>query len=249
MPLASFPHPASIPQPRRRAFAVAALVLMALVVAQLVRPSLTRAATTQAFVAKADSFVDAGRPRQNFGQAASIRTARGQRDYLRFDTPGLQRQNVKRATLRLFSNEANRFGVAVYSLADNGWLETSLTWDGAPSPGGFVGHSRPTLVGSWTEIDVTAALRRNGAMGTSGQLSLVVRHSPFANRRLHIVHSPHEAETSFASRETGATAPQLVVTTEPAPPPTTLPGPSTTLPSPSTTAKNHIPRPPSPHPG
>jgi parallel beta-helix repeat protein len=53
------------------------------------------------------------------------------------------------------------------------------------------------------------------------------------------VHSPHEAETNFASRETGLTAPQLVVTSEPAPPPTTIPAPSTTLPGPSTTVKPH----------
>jgi parallel beta-helix repeat protein len=239
MPLASFSHLASIPHPRRRALVVTAFLLVALVVAQLVRPSLARSATTQTFVAKADTFVDAHRPRQNFGRVASIRTGRLQRDYLRFDTPGLQGQYFKRATLRLFSNEANRLGAAVYSLPDNSWGETSLTWDGAPSPGAFVGHSRPTRVGGWTEIDVTTAVRHNRAMRTSAELSLVVRHSPFANRRFHLVHSPHEAETNFASRETGATAPQLVVTTEPAPTPSTLPDPSTTLPAPSTTVRPH----------
>jgi parallel beta-helix repeat protein len=233
MPLASFTHLVSFRHPRRRAVAVAALLLMALVAAQLVRPPLARSATTRTFVAKADTYVDSGQPRTNFGRATSIRTDQfpsAQRNYLRFDTPGLHGQYFKRATLRLFSNRANRLGVAVYSLRDNSWGETSLTWDGSPPPGAFVGHSLPTLAGRWTEIDVTAAVRSNGAMRASGHLSLVVGHSPFANRSAH-AQQAHEAETGFASRETGATAPQLVVITEPAP---TLPPPSTTPSVPST---------------
>ena len=247
MPLASFPDLVSMPRRHRRAVAVAALVLLALVAAQLVRAPLARSATARTFVAKADTYVDAGRPGHNFGRALTIRTDQfpsAQRDYVRFDTPGLHGLYFKRATLRLFSNRANQLGVAVYSLSDNGWSETSLTWDVSPRPGRFVGHSPSTLAGRWTEIDVTAAVRRNGAMRASGHLSLVVSHSPFANRTDHALQA-HEAETDFASRETGATAPQLVVTTAPAPPlptsstrpptPSTAPPPSTTLPRPTTT--------------
>ena len=250
MPLASFPHLLSSPHRRRRAVAVAGLVLTALLVAQLVRPPATRSATTTwTFVAKADTYVDEGRPGQNFGQAASIRTDQfpsSQRNYLRFDIGAFRNQYFKRATLRLFSNRANRLGVAVYSLPDNGWGETRLTWDGSPPPGVFVGHSPSTLAGRWVDIDITAAVRRNGAMRDAGRLSVIVAHSPFANKAVHPLQA-HEAETDFASRETGATAPRLLVTTEPEPTSTTVPAPSTTVrPRPTTTL---VPPPPPPRPG
>ena len=237
MPLVSSRQLVSSQHARRRGAAGAAFLLMVLVAAQLVMPSLARSATTWSFVAKADTYVDAGRPGDNFGRAASLRTDQfpwAQRSYLRFDTPALRRQYFKRATLRLFSNQANPLGVAVYALSDNSWVETRLTWDGSPQPGAFVGHSPPTGVARWTEIDITAAVKRNAAMRASGHLSLVVRHSAFANRTVHP--QAHEAETDFASRETGATAPQLLLTTEPAPTASTLPAPTTTVaPRPTTT--------------
>jgi parallel beta-helix repeat protein len=216
---------------------VAGFVLIALGVAQLVTPPLARSATTWTFVAKADTYVDAGRPGSNFGRAATLRTDQfpsAQRNYLRFDTPALRGQYFKRATLRLFSNQANPLGVAVYALSDNGWAETRLTWDSSPRPGAFVGHSPSTRAGRWTDIDITAAVRRNVAMRASGHLSLIVSHSPFANKTVH-EQQAREAETDFASRETGATAPQLLLTTEPAPTPSTLPAPSTTVRPPPTT--------------
>src|SRR5438132_11556518 len=241
MPLVSLPHVVSSQHGRRRAVGVAALLLTALLAAQLMRPSLARsAATTWTFVAKADTYVDAGRPGDNFGRATSLRTDQfpsAQRSYLRFDIPALRGQYFKRATLRLFSNQANPLGVAGYALSDNSWVETRLTWDGSPHPGAFVGHSPSTGVARWIEIDITAAVRRNGAMRASGHLSLAVSHSPFANRTVHP--QAHEAETDFASRETGATAPQLLLTTEPAPTQSTLPAQSTTVAPRATTTLPH----------
>ena len=164
--------------------AVSAVVLLALVAAQLVRPSLARSATTRTFVAKADTYVDVGRPGQNFGRAGSIRTDQfpsSQRDYVRFDTPGLHGQYFKRATLRLFSNSANLLGVAVYSLSDNAWGETSLVWDGSPRAGPSVGHSGHAR----RQVDRDRHHRRRATQrghGASGHLSLVVGHSPFANK-------------------------------------------------------------------
>ena len=244
MALASLSRLVPIDHRRRRVVAIAStFVLLALVVAQLVIAPQTRSATTQTLLAKADSYVDRGQPDTNFGGAATIRTDRlpfGRRSYISFNPPGLRLSDVTGAKLRLYSNRANPLGVAVYGVSDDSWSETSITYDRAPRPTGLVAHSDPTAAKQWIEIDLTDGLR-SGATGGGDRLSLVIKRSPFSNRTVAGL-GDQESETDFASRETGANAPQLVLTTgTPTPTTTTVPPPPTT--SPPTTAPPPTPKP------
>jgi parallel beta-helix repeat protein len=232
---------------RRHALTTAcAFVLLALVVAQLVITPRTRSATTHTLLAKADSVVDGAHPDANFGRTNRLLTDRlpfGRRSYVRFDLPTLDLREVKRARLHLFSRRANPLGAAVYASGD-AWSETGITLDGSPRPGALLGHSGPLARDQWVSIDLTDAVR-SGAAGTDARLSVVIKRSPFSNRVVPGLED-QESETAFASREAGATPPQLVLTmsasTSSTSVPTTSVAPSTTLAPPTTVA----PQPPPP---
>ena len=103
----------------------------------------------------------------------------------------LQRQ----ARLRLFANSSHSQGYDVREVADNSWGEDTITYDNAPAVGSVVASSGSFSAGTWTEVDVTALVSGNGTVSlafTSGS----------------------STGMNLASRETGATAPQLILETQ-----------------------------------
>jgi hypothetical protein len=148
----------------------------------------------------------------NFGNAGKIEvksqsTAGNTRiAYLRFPLGGLG--PVVSARLRLFGNRpsTNTVTDSAFAVADNGWSETTITWNNRPplgaaalSPGVVV-----TPTAQYYEWDVTSFVegQRNN---DSGEVSLAVKMDS------NVTIGPD----SFNSREATGSRPQLVVTTGP----------------------------------
>jgi len=134
----------------------------------------------------------------NYGTRTAIRVDASPilRSFLRFNVQGLSGA-VSRATLRVYANSSQRPGYDVRAVADNGWSESSITYANAPSlDANVAGSSGAANAGAWTEVDVTGLVQGDGlvsfALTTSGSTAL-----------------------SLGSRESGSTAPQLVIETLP----------------------------------
>jgi hypothetical protein len=112
----------------------------------------------------ADSYVDASTPTVTHGTLTTIRIDGSPvvRSYLRFNVTGIT-GGVASATLRVWANSAQSTGYSVYSVANNTWGETTITNDNAPpfGPTSF-GSSGKITAGTWTSVDVTAAISGNG---------------------------------------------------------------------------------------
>jgi hypothetical protein len=140
----------------------------------------------------ADSYVDASLPSTNYG-TAKLRTDGSPvvRSYLRFDVQGWV-PGTSRATLRLYPTSNLNTGLQVVRVADTTWGERTITSANAPPVGSLVATTTPPKANLPVSVDVTAAVTGNGAMS----LALV---------------SPDSTAEALASRESGASSPQLVV--------------------------------------
>jgi len=152
---------------------------------------------TFTFMPVADSYVNETSPTTNYGSQTSLRTDGSpiMRSYLRFNVQGLS-GNVTRATLRVFANTASSAGCSASSLSNNTWTESTINYNNAPPVGGALGSSGSFGAVVWINIDVTAYITANGTYN----LAL----TPLGTTAI-----------SFASRESGGNAPQLVIETSP----------------------------------
>jgi hypothetical protein len=166
-----------------------AVVLVGLLVAL---PNATATSVTSRVSPSADAYVSQTRPRANFGSAKELLAGsrpKIRRSYLRFDLANLS-GTVAKATLRLYSKTTNQTGFEVHAVSDNTWNERTITYKTAPPPGPVVATTPRTSADAFTSVDVT------GLVADAGVVSLAVT----AADRLR-----------FASRESGALAPQLIV--------------------------------------
>ncbi len=157
----------------------------------------TSTGNTFTFVPVADAYVNSGSPTSNYGSSTALR-ADGSPDvhsYLRFDVQGLN-GTVIQATLLVYANSASTLGCDARSVSDNTWAESTLNYSNAPAMGSVLGSSGPFGAGTWIRMDVTAYVTGNGSynFGLSTTSGTAI---------------------SFASREAGANAPQLIVETTP----------------------------------
>jgi hypothetical protein len=177
---------------------VAAVLACAAVLAGVLTslPDATATSSTSRFISVADAYVSQARPDRNFGRAPALQTdafPKAKRSYLRFKVTDLAGAVIA-ARLRLYAETASQGGFAVRTVAATGWTEDTITYANAPAPGSMVATSGPVAGDTWAGVDVTGLVR--GA----GVVDLVVTASGRSAGR-------------YASRETGATAPQLVVET------------------------------------
>jgi hypothetical protein len=150
---------------------------------------------TSRFTAVADAYVSRTREHRNFGSSPALRTTarpRLERSYLRFAVTGLS-GDVTAARLRLYAATASRAGYAVRAIAAGGWAEGTITFATAPAPGRIVATSGPVASDTWTSVDITGLVH--------------------GDSQLDVVLTTDSRSALYASRETGATAPQLVVET------------------------------------
>ncbi|MEO6579193.1 MAG: DNRLRE domain-containing protein, partial [Candidatus Limnocylindria bacterium] len=164
-------------------------------------PSNTAEATTPAaptsgtftFAAAADSYVDASQPSRNYGTSSVLRADASPvlTSYLKFDVqagvPAI------RAMLRVYASASHSSGFSVRSVADNSWVETTITATNAPAVGAVVATSGPLTAGTWVEIDVTSLITGTGevtvALTTSSGTSLKLDSRQGANAPQLIIES------------------------------------------------------------
>ena len=117
------------------------------------------------FTSVADSWVDADAPTANYGSSTFMRLdgSPDRRGYVRFNVAGVT-GTVTSATLRVHANSTHAAGFEVETVTDNGWLESSITYANAPSFGPVLGSSGSTTTGTYTEVDVSAAVTGDGAV-------------------------------------------------------------------------------------
>lgn len=172
-------------------------------------PTTTSGPGTFTFIPVADTYVNSANPNGNSGSSTSLRAdgSPEMRSYLRFDVTGLS-GSIVNARLRLYANSSHSMGYAIHGVADNSWGEHTVIYNNAPPVGGVVGSSGSFSAGTWTEVNVTSLIGGNGPVS----LAFTTLHTTAMN---------------LASRESGITAPQLVVETaasgpSPTPTPTEL---------------------------
>jgi hypothetical protein len=184
-------------RPINRAGIALVAVLVAVMGLRLIGVSAAHAEITTTFQPVADAFVDATRPRANFGKhgvlRADVRPVK--KAFIRFsvtvDGP------VNSATLRLFNRSADG-GLRISPVADQSWGERRVTYRNAPSHGATIASSSPRVAGTWRSFDVTAQAQ------TAGRISFAVL-------------ARDASGVSLGSRES-ARSPQLVVEHQTSPP-------------------------------
>jgi hypothetical protein len=182
--------------PRIRYLARAVVILGCLIAAldNVDMLSITSAATSVTFTPVADAYVDSSSPTSNFGTSTQIRVDGSPtvRSYLRFSVSGLTTP-VASAVLRVYANSSQSTGYTAYQESNNTWGETTINYGNAPALGTSIGSSGAVSSNTWTSVNVTTYITGNGTWS----LALATTNS---------------TALSLASRESGANAPQLVIT-------------------------------------
>lgn len=189
---AASPRRQTTEQGLRRARSSAALASIAVIVS-LAQPAY--ADELLSFAPVADTSVRADQPTTSAGAATRLNVdASPQRvTFLRFDVTALAGCAARRVRLRLYQQDASRTGGRVLGLSATSWAE-SITWNTRPSIDGPVLATFPAVSsGNWYEIELPVA---------------VVASRPIIALALD---STSSDGAQWASRESGATAPQLLV--------------------------------------
>lgn len=170
----------------------------------------TADATTATFTPTADTYVDSSAAGTNHGTSGQLGVDGSpvKRTFLRFAVSGVS-GTVTSARLRLHTDDVSgsnsSAGGTVRALSDTTWSETTVTWNDQPAVDGATLATLGAVArNAWYEVDVTAHVTGNGAYAIA-------------------VTSSSTDGADYDSRETGATAPQLLITTGAA---TTTPPPS-----------------------
>jgi chitodextrinase len=143
----------------------------------------------------ADSYVDASVPSTNFGSNVKLRvdTSPVVNSYLRFDVSGLT-GTVTAVTLKIYATSGLNAGFEVHALADDTWVESTITSANAPVPGALLATSGAAVANSYVTVTLPV-----GAVTGNGHVNFVlVGRSTTA--------------LALSSRESG-NPPQLVITT------------------------------------
>ncbi|MFD7654257.1 DNRLRE domain-containing protein [Actinosynnema sp. NPDC059797] len=157
-------------------------------------------AATATFTPTADTYVDDSAPGTNHGTSGQLGVDGSpvKRIFLRFSVSGLPGA-VTSARLRLHTDDVSGAnspaGGTFRAVSDTSWSETTVTWNDQPTVDGpTLGGLQSVSRNAWHEVDVTPLVTGNGAFALA-------------------VTSSNSDGADYDSRETGATAPQLLVTT------------------------------------
>ena len=174
--------------------AIVGLVITLMHTFSPVRPARVAQTTSITYRAVADAYVNKASPGTNYGASTVLRVDNSpvNHGYLRFDVTGLDNVNNTKATLKIFANSSQDSGLVVTRLSNDTWNEDTINYRNAPVPGSVIHKSGPVKGSSWVTIDVTSIITGDGdydlALTTSSSTAL-----------------------SLASRESGAHAPQLLI--------------------------------------
>ena len=150
-------------------------------------------ATALTFNPVADAYVLQTSASTNYGMATNLRVDNNPvtRSYLRFVVTG---STIQSAVLRVYANSANPTGFTVNAVANNTWVESTITYSNAPAVGSSIASSKAFGAGVWVSVDISSYIK------TAGTYSLALT-------------STNATNTSFGSRHVSSGInPQLVVT-------------------------------------
>jgi hypothetical protein len=159
-------------------------------------PNATATRATFRFAPSADAYVSRAKPDSNFASTPALRTDAypwTERAYLRFAVTGLDGE-VAAARLQLYAETGSRTGFTARTVPAGSWAENAITYANAPVPGPVVATSGRVRRDGWMSVDVTAQVRGTGSVDL-------------------VLTTDDKSAGLYASRETGATAPQLIVET------------------------------------
>jgi chitodextrinase len=146
------------------------------------------------FAVGADTYVNSSYPDSNYGSATVWRVD-GSPDthaYLRFTVQGLAGYSVVDAYLMVYANNNSGIGINALSVVDNNWDENTVTYNTAPTLGSLLSSVSSFTSGSWVILDVTPFVTGEGTYSFG-------------------ITTPGSSTLSFAAKESGANAAQLVV--------------------------------------
>ncbi|MDX6538867.1 MAG: hypothetical protein QOI71_477 [Gaiellales bacterium] len=158
--------------------------------------SLATAAVLPATTPSADAYVQSDVPNSNFGTGLTLNNVSGApeaRAYLKFDLTGVS-GTITKATFRVFAQNSSGSGYELHTVADNSWTEAALNYTNRPLVGALIGSAANFATNSWTTVDVTSVVK------TAGTYSFEMNATSTTLKK-------------YASRESGANAPQLVLET------------------------------------
>jgi hypothetical protein len=158
--------------------------------------AVSQAAGQLTFSPVADSYVYQSTPGTNFGTNTRLRTDASpvQRSFLRFNVSGLNGAAVTGAQLQLYAYSSNSTGYQVRPVTSTTWSETQITYTNMPAAGSILRTSGAIASEAWVSVDVTSLVKGEGLVSLA-------------------VTSASSTATTFGSRESGSTAPRLVLTT------------------------------------
>lgn len=121
---------------------------------------------TVSFAPAADSFVWQVSPGSNYGSYGNLHvrsaaTGLGRHTYLKFNVSGVTRP-VQSAKLRIRTGTKAHPASRVYWIASNGWGESTITWNNAPTAFHLQYPTGPLPTFSWVELDVSPIVSGNG---------------------------------------------------------------------------------------
>ncbi len=178
------------------------------------------ASPSSVFVPQADAYVSSSYPSTNYGTLTSLRVDASPivNSYVRFAISGLSGSSITAAHLLFYINSSSTSGMKVLAVADNTWGETTLTYSNAPPMGSTLASSAGVTGGTWVSFDVSSYVTAEGTYSFG-------------------ITTPGSTAISFASRESGANAPQLVLSlgsgSSPTATPTATPPPPTATQTPT----------------
>jgi hypothetical protein len=158
-------------------------------------PTPSGPSSTLTFNPAADAYVSASAPTTNYGTANQLRTDTSPviNSYLTFNVQGLS-GSIASAQLRIYANSGSTAGIRAYGVPTTSWVENSITFNNAPSLGSVGGSTGSFAAGAWITVNITPLITGNGTFSVA-------------------VTGINSTAVSLASRESGANAPQLIITT------------------------------------
>lgn len=150
--------------------------------------------TNFTFTPVADAYITQAYPDTNYGTGTSLRVDNTPLtgSYLRFTVSGLNGASVQSAKLRIYANSSNNMGLTIYAVADNTWGEKTITFNNSPATGGNIATAPAFGSATWVVIDLSSYIKAEGTYSM-------------------VLTTPSGTNTNLASRESGANAPQLVI--------------------------------------
>ncbi|MET7670107.1 CBM96 family carbohydrate-binding protein [Micromonospora luteifusca] len=175
------------------------VVLVAATAAVVVSGAGAASAASVTFTPVADTYVQSDTASTNYGTSTQVVVDNSpvRRSFLRFTVSGVS-GTVTSAKLRLRTisgNSGSDAGGTVRRMSNTTWSETGTTWNNQPAiDGATLGTIGAVSGNSWYEVDVTAAVTGNGTYSFGAS-------------------SASGDGAYYDTRESGADAPQLVVST------------------------------------